>query len=129
MGLQLWYKWQLSTQVQITTYLRTGSYHIRTNTQLTTDRTSPYDSVFQYREGHLFYFRIHPRYKQDVANRLTLGARAVAYGEGNVVYQGPFPTAVIRIASADLLVEFDDGKDVLRMNNASAFDVSILLFS
>ncbi|XP_030831013.1 sialate O-acetylesterase [Strongylocentrotus purpuratus] len=73
------------------------------------DLTSPYEAI-------------HPRYKQDVANRLTLGARAVAYGEGDVVYQGPFPTAVIRIASADLLVEFDDGKDVLRMNNASGFD-------
>ncbi|XP_054748456.2 sialate O-acetylesterase-like [Lytechinus pictus] len=68
------------------------------------------------------YGAVHPRYKQDVANRLTLGARAVAYGEKGVVYQGPFPTAVIRIASSDLLIEFDDGKDVLRMNNASSFD-------
>ncbi|MBN3318043.1 SIAE acetylesterase, partial [Atractosteus spatula] len=33
---------------------------------------------------------IHPRYKQDVAYRLTLGARAVAYGE-KVSFQGPFP--------------------------------------
>ncbi|XP_051512439.1 sialate O-acetylesterase-like isoform X1 [Myxocyprinus asiaticus] len=35
---------------------------------------------------------IHPRYKQDVAYRLVLGARAVAYGEKNVSFQGPFPT-------------------------------------
>ncbi|XP_041098404.1 sialate O-acetylesterase [Polyodon spathula] len=37
---------------------------------------------------------IHPRYKQDVARRLILGARAVAYGEEGVTFQGPFPTKV-----------------------------------
>lgn len=37
------------------------------------------------------YGSIHPRDKQDVAHRLLLGARAVAYGEKGVVYQGPFP--------------------------------------
>nr|XP_015192868.1 PREDICTED: sialate O-acetylesterase isoform X1 [Lepisosteus oculatus] len=36
---------------------------------------------------------IHPRYKQDVAYRLTLGARAVAYGE-KVSFQGPFPQKI-----------------------------------
>ncbi|KAG5269455.1 hypothetical protein AALO_G00202230 [Alosa alosa] len=36
---------------------------------------------------------VHPRFKQDVAYRLTLGARAVAYGE-NVSHQGPFPSSV-----------------------------------
>ncbi|XP_077050657.1 sialate O-acetylesterase isoform X2 [Siphateles boraxobius] len=35
---------------------------------------------------------IHPEYKRDVAYRLVLGARAVAYGEKNVSFQGPFPT-------------------------------------
>uniref|UniRef100_A0A8C1NDW7 Sialic acid acetylesterase n=1 Tax=Cyprinus carpio TaxID=7962 RepID=A0A8C1NDW7_CYPCA len=35
---------------------------------------------------------IHPEDKQDVAYRLVLGARAVAYGEKNVSFQGPFPT-------------------------------------
>ncbi|KAJ8257123.1 hypothetical protein COCON_G00192750 [Conger conger] len=37
---------------------------------------------------------IHPRDKQDVAYRLTLGARAVAYGEKGVSFQGPFPDSV-----------------------------------
>ncbi|XP_076138671.1 sialate O-acetylesterase-like [Alosa pseudoharengus] len=36
---------------------------------------------------------VHPRFKQDVAYRLSLGARAVAYGE-NVSHQGPFPSSV-----------------------------------
>ncbi|KAG5836824.1 hypothetical protein ANANG_G00232720 [Anguilla anguilla] len=38
---------------------------------------------------------IHPRDKQDVAYRLTLGARAVAYGEKGVAFQGPFPVNVL----------------------------------
>lgn len=38
------------------------------------------------------YNSIHPEDKQDVAYRLVLGARAVAYGEKNVSFQGPFPT-------------------------------------
>uniref|UniRef100_A0A8C9U036 Sialic acid acetylesterase n=1 Tax=Scleropages formosus TaxID=113540 RepID=A0A8C9U036_SCLFO len=37
---------------------------------------------------------IHPRYKHDVALRLTLGARAMAYGEKNVSFQGPFPAKI-----------------------------------
>lgn len=37
---------------------------------------------------------IHPRDKQDVAHRLVLGARAVAYEETGVSFQGPFPSQV-----------------------------------
>ncbi|XP_039620043.1 LOW QUALITY PROTEIN: sialate O-acetylesterase [Polypterus senegalus] len=44
------------------------------------DDTSPWGSI-------------HPRYKQDVAFRLTLGARAVVYGE-KVSFQGPFPSKI-----------------------------------
>ena len=41
----------------------------------------------------LFFGRIHPRYKRQVADRLALGAYSVAYGDGsNGTYQGPFPT-------------------------------------
>ncbi|XP_049431493.1 sialate O-acetylesterase-like isoform X2 [Epinephelus fuscoguttatus] len=38
---------------------------------------------------------IHPRDKQDVAYRLTLGARAVAYNEKGVAFQGPFPKLIL----------------------------------
>ncbi|KAM6946328.1 sialate O-acetylesterase [Aplochiton taeniatus] len=38
---------------------------------------------------------IHPRDKQHVAYRLALGARAVAYGETDLVFQGPFPSKVV----------------------------------
>ncbi|XP_068601809.1 sialate O-acetylesterase [Brachionichthys hirsutus] len=40
------------------------------------------------------YHPIHPRDKQDVAYRLTLGARAVAYGEKDVAFLGPFPKQI-----------------------------------
>lgn len=39
-------------------------------------------------------FRLHPRDKQDVAFRLTLGARALAYNETDVLFQGPFPSQI-----------------------------------
>lgn len=42
-----------------------------------------------------FCFRIHPRNKQDVAYRLTLGARAVAYNEKDVPFLGPFPHQIL----------------------------------
>ncbi|XP_054884535.1 sialate O-acetylesterase [Poeciliopsis prolifica] len=50
------------------------------------DKTSPYG-------------KIHPRDKQDVAHRLTLGARAVAYGEKGISFQGPFPKVIVPIES------------------------------
>ncbi|XP_023678267.1 sialate O-acetylesterase [Paramormyrops kingsleyae] len=49
---------------------------------------------------------IHPRYKQDVALRLTLGARAVAYGQSGVSFQGPFPEKCI-LDNYQLNVTFD----------------------
>ncbi|XP_049339723.1 sialate O-acetylesterase isoform X1 [Astyanax mexicanus] len=45
-------------------------------------------------DEHSPWGSIHPRDKQDVAYRLVLGARAVAYGEKGVSFQGPFPTSV-----------------------------------
>lgn len=50
---------------------------------------------------------IHPRDKQTVGARLALGARAVAYGEKELVYSGP------RYKSA----EFKDGKAVLSFDH------------
>lgn len=41
-----------------------------------------------------FPIRLHPRDKQDVAFRLTLGARALAYNETDVLFQGPFPSQI-----------------------------------
>ncbi|CAL8360884.1 unnamed protein product [Merluccius merluccius] len=40
------------------------------------------------------YHNIHPRDKHTVAYRLSLGARAVAYGEKDVVFLGPYPAGI-----------------------------------
>ena len=70
------------------------------------------------------HFRIHPRYKQDIADRLFLAARNVAYGEQEIKIQGPFPTGLQLDASTNLLtVEYDNGKDVLQVNTNNGFEV------
>nr|XP_034347180.1 sialate O-acetylesterase isoform X2 [Arvicanthis niloticus] len=54
------------------------------------DRDSPFGSI-------------HPRDKQTVAYRLHLGARAVAYGEKNLTFQGPLPEKIELLAHSGLL--------------------------
>lgn len=49
---------------------------------------------------------IHPRYKEEVSFRLSLGARAVAYGDKQVAHQGPFPSAV-DVEDTYLMVTYD----------------------
>lgn len=52
------------------------------------------------------YGTIHPRDKQDVAERLSLGARAVAYNEKNVSFQGPFPHTIL-ISETSVSIIYD----------------------
>ncbi|XP_047375547.1 sialate O-acetylesterase isoform X1 [Sciurus carolinensis] len=54
------------------------------------DRNSPFGSI-------------HPRDKQTVAYRLHLGARAVAYGEKNLIFEGPLPEKIEFLAHKGLL--------------------------
>lgn len=54
------------------------------------DRNSPFGSI-------------HPRDKQTVAYRLHLGARAVAYGEKTLAFQGPLPEKMELLADEGLL--------------------------
>ncbi|NXN99928.1 SIAE acetylesterase, partial [Rhinopomastus cyanomelas] len=59
-------------------------------------------------DEHSPYGSIHPRDKQTVAQRLQLGARAVAYGEKNLVFQGPYPTrAVLEVTRGLLNITYD----------------------
>lgn len=51
-------------------------------------------------------YSIHPRDKQDVAYRLVLGARAVAYEEAGVSFQGPFPSQV-RIENTTIIIIYN----------------------
>ncbi|XP_035678566.1 sialate O-acetylesterase-like isoform X1 [Branchiostoma floridae] len=78
---------------------------------------------------------IHPRYKEDVASRLVLGARAVAYNETDVVFQGPHPVSVdvdperktVRRdypKSQNITVKSNDGFEVCCSRNLSQCDMT-----
>lgn len=70
------------------------------------------------------YLRIHPTYKQDVAARLALGARAVAYGESNIAYQGPFPSDYqLDSIQHKLTIIFDHGTATLEVKSSNEFEV------
>ncbi|XP_017275588.1 sialate O-acetylesterase isoform X3 [Kryptolebias marmoratus] len=71
------------------------------------DKTSPYGTI-------------HPRDKQDVAHRLTLGARAVAYGEKGVAFAGPFP---YRIVSTDESVNITYDQPVSVAPSKNIFEI------
>lgn len=60
-------------------------------------------------------FRNHPRDKQDVASRLTLGARAVAYGEPDVTFQGPFPRH-IQSSETGIIISYNQTVSVTLSN-------------
>lgn len=70
--------------------------------------------------------RIHPRYKQDVAQRLVLGALNVAYGQKDVVFQGPFPSAFME-GQHTLDIQYDHGHAKLTVNNSNGFEVKLCL--
>lgn len=58
---------------------------------------------------------IHPRYKRDVAYRLYLGARAIAYGETGVVFQGPFPKH-LQLQDKELSIVYSQELAVLELS-------------
>ncbi|KAH0515522.1 sialate O-acetylesterase [Microtus ochrogaster] len=67
---------------------------------------------------------IHPRDKQTVAYRLHLGARAVAYGEKNLTFQGPLPKKIELLAYNGLLnLTYDQEIKVHRQDNKT-FEIS-----
>lgn len=66
---------------------------------------------------------IHPRDKQDVAYRLSLGARAVAYGEEGVSFQGPFPSRVL-VNDQYINVTYDQRVSVTQSKDI--FQVSVM---
>uniref|UniRef100_UPI00325C346D Sialic acid acetylesterase n=1 Tax=Cavia porcellus TaxID=10141 RepID=UPI00325C346D len=75
------------------------------------DRTSPFGSI-------------HPRDKQTVAYRLHLGARAVAYGEKNLTFQGPLPEKIELLSTDGLLnLTYHQSIQVLRQD-LQIFEIS-----
>lgn len=52
-----------------------------------------------------------------MASRLTLGARAVAYGEPDVPFQGPFPQHIQSNATGTIIISYDQTVSVTLSNN------------
>uniref|UniRef100_A0A8C6R1K0 Sialate O-acetylesterase n=1 Tax=Nannospalax galili TaxID=1026970 RepID=A0A8C6R1K0_NANGA len=75
------------------------------------DRNSPFGSI-------------HPRDKQTVAYRLHLGARAVAYGEKNLTFQGPLPKKIEFFASSGLLNLTYDQQIQVQRQDSKIFEIS-----
>ncbi|KAF4091770.1 hypothetical protein AMELA_G00040650 [Ameiurus melas] len=57
-------------------------------------------------DEHSPWGSIHPRDKQDVAYRLVLGARAIAYEEKGVSFSGPFPNRV-QVENTTIIITYD----------------------
>ncbi|NXH45267.1 SIAE acetylesterase, partial [Dicaeum eximium] len=74
-------------------------------------------------DEHSPYGSIHPRDKQNVAHRLLLGARAVAYGDKDLVFQGPYPTRAILEVTRELLNVTYSQELISRQRDAQAFEV------
>ena len=67
---------------------------------------------------------IHPINKQPVGNRLSLGARALAYGE-KIAYMGPVQTSVKRSGNK-VVLGFEHAQKGLQKNNAlKGFEISV----
>ncbi|KAH3856804.1 sialate O-acetylesterase-like [Dreissena polymorpha] len=65
---------------------------------------------------------IHPRYKEDIAARLALGALGVAYGQKNIDYQGPFPTRFSHTGQR-MTIEYDNGNSDIAVRTINGFEV------
>ncbi|NWW13972.1 SIAE acetylesterase, partial [Oreocharis arfaki] len=74
-------------------------------------------------DEHSPYGSIHPRDKQNVAHRLLLGARAVAYGDKDLVFQGPYPARAILEVTRGLLNVTYSQELICRQRDAQAFQV------
>ncbi|XP_044210082.1 sialate O-acetylesterase [Thunnus albacares] len=66
------------------------------------------------------YGTIHPRDKYDVAYRLTLGAKAVAYNDKDVSFLGPFPS---QIMSSKMFVSITYNQTVFVKPSKDIFEI------
>lgn len=67
---------------------------------------------------------IHPRYKQDVADRLLLSALTVAYNKPGKKYQGPFPTRYFMDPNGKtFLITYDQDSTEIEVRTTEGFEV------
>ncbi|NXH24854.1 SIAE acetylesterase, partial [Myiagra hebetior] len=74
-------------------------------------------------DEHSPYGSIHPRDKQNVAHRLLLGARAVVYGDKDLVFQGPYPARAILEVTRGLLNVTYSQELICHHRDVQAFEV------
>ncbi|PIK46232.1 putative sialate O-acetylesterase [Apostichopus japonicus] len=67
------------------------------------------------------YRPIHPRHKQDIAHRLYLGARALAYSETETIYRGPFPKEICDTSGHQIKVKYQF--DNIKLLSEDIFEV------
>lgn len=76
----------------------------------------------------LFHFSIHPRYKHTIAERLVLSGYAVAYGNTNINYHGPYPSAFNHLQNNQIQIEYDNNANPIEMRTTNGFDVNMFIF-
>ena len=64
------------------------------------------------------YSSVHPRYKQDVGSRLTLGALQVVYGR-QVNSHGPFPSNAVRTSDGRVFVTYPNEQQLVVKENGN----------
>jgi len=68
-------------------------------------------------------FSIHPRYKRQIADRLTLGGLVVAYDQSDVgIYQGPIPFQVGFSANI-VRLDYSEALEIRAYQGWSGFEV------
>ncbi|KAL3884166.1 hypothetical protein ACJMK2_030386 [Sinanodonta woodiana] len=81
-----------------------------------------FDSPYRTQITSMFSLRIHPRDKEDVASRLVLAARAVAYGENGLDFQGPYPSA-FKVQASSIAIEFNQGGSPVDVRSNMGFEI------
>ena len=81
--------------------------------------TKYYSVAYEY-----LFCRIHPRDKQDIADRLSRGAWNIAYGHHEQDYEGPFPTS-LEINGNEMIVHYDNDSAHIDLRQHSGFEVRL----
>ncbi|CAH1269674.1 SIAE [Branchiostoma lanceolatum] len=68
------------------------------------------------------WLTVHPQDKQDMGTRLSLAARAVAYGDKNIKFQGPFPSS-LELGSSTVVVLYGPEAGHIEVRSTGGFEV------
>ncbi|XP_078609152.1 sialate O-acetylesterase-like isoform X3 [Branchiostoma floridae x Branchiostoma japonicum] len=68
------------------------------------------------------WLTVHPQDKQDMGTRLSLAARAVAYGDKNIRFQGPFPSS-LELGTNTIIVKYGEEAGHIEVRSTGGFEV------